>query len=137
LRQLGVHASELEGAAARVRAILSRVLADDKGRWVLSPHHHDIRTEYALAGVLGGEVRHVVIDRTFVDGEGTRWIVDYKSGSHEGGGAPEFLDREVERYRRQLEVYGALMARREPRPIRLGLYFPQLGGWREWAFPPS
>ncbi len=28
-----------------------------------------------------------------------------------------------------------LLAQREPRPIRLGLYFPLLGEWREWTAP--
>ena len=39
----------------------------------------------------------------FVDDAGTRWIVDYKVGSHGGGSLDEFLDREQERYRQQLE----------------------------------
>jgi len=32
-----------------------------------------------------------------------RWIVDYKTGTHEGGDLEEFLDREQERCRAQLE----------------------------------
>jgi hypothetical protein len=27
------------------------------------------------------------------------------------------------------------MVQRDDRPIRLGLYFPLLGEWREWAAP--
>ena len=38
-----------------------------------------------------------------------RWIVDYKTSSHEGAGLEEFLDRERERYAPQLERYAALM----------------------------
>jgi ATP-dependent exoDNAse (exonuclease V) beta subunit len=73
-----------------------------------------------------------VIDRSFVDEEGKRWIVDYKTSSHEGAGLDEFLDRELDRYRPQLERYAELVARLGPEPIWLGLYFPLLGGWREW-----
>jgi hypothetical protein len=76
----------------------------------------------------------VIIDRSFVDADGIRWIVDYKSGRHEGGDTQAFLDREQQRYREQLERYGRLMSAMDPRPIRLGLYFPAVGGWREWAF---
>jgi len=43
-----------------------------------------------------------------------------------------FLDRERERYRPQLERYAALMKARDNRPMRLGLYFPLINGWREW-----
>jgi hypothetical protein len=39
-----------------------------------------------------------------------------------------FLDREQERYRGQLERYAAVLRKLDARPIRLGLYFPLLGG---------
>ena len=44
-----------------------------------------------------------------------------------------FLEAEKERYRGQLERYARLMALRDDRPIRLGLYFPLLGAWLEWG----
>jgi hypothetical protein len=74
----------------------------------------------------------VVIDRTFVDASGTRWIVDYKTSTHEGAGLDEFLDNERERYRPQLERYASLVRLLGEEPIRLGLYFPRLSAWREW-----
>jgi hypothetical protein len=58
--------------------------------------------------------------------------VDYKTGTHEGADVEAFLDREQERYRGQLEQYAALMRGTDSRPLRLGLYFPLLNGWREW-----
>jgi ATP-dependent helicase/nuclease subunit A len=36
--------------------------------------------------MLNGERRQLVIDRSFTDAEGKRWIVDYKTSSCEGGG---------------------------------------------------
>ena len=59
--------------------------------------------------------------------------MDYKTGTHEGGDLEEFLDREQERYREQLEQYAALMKMLDKREIRLGLYFPLFNGWREWT----
>jgi len=122
---------------SRVEDALERVLGDDRGRWLLDPGHQGARSELALSGVDGGVLTNVVIDRSFVDADGIRWIVDYKSGRHEGGDARAFLDREQQRYREQLERYGRLMRGMDPRPIRLGLYFPAMGGWREWPFEGS
>ena len=73
-----------------------------------------------------------MIDRTFCDANGIRWIIDYKTSSHEGSDSEEFLDREQVRYRYQLNQYAALMREIDHRPIKLGLYFPLIGGWREW-----
>jgi ATP-dependent helicase/nuclease subunit A len=75
----------------------------------------------------------MIIDRTFIDEKGVRWIIDYKTGSHTGGGIDEFLDREQERYSQQLQAYARVMSRLEDNPIRLALYFPLMAGWREWS----
>lgn len=133
LRGLGVPGEHLEAAVDKIQEALGTVLGDTRGRWILDPAHREARNEYALSGVLGGCIWHLVLDRTFVDADGTRWIIDYKTGSHAGGGREEFLDREQERYRAQLERYAALLRKIDPRPIRLGLYFPLMAAWREWG----
>ena len=109
------------------------MLADERGRWILSDAHAEAATELRLSAQLDGQVVHVALDRTFVDAEGTRWIVDYKTGAHQGGELAAFLDREQERYREQLERYAKVMAGLDPRPVRLALYFPLLRAWREWV----
>ena len=81
----------------------------------------------------------VAIDRSFVDGDGVRWVIDFKTGSHEGGDVEAFLDNEKKRYQQQLENYASIISKLRgdadsPVSIRLGLYFPMLGGWREWAW---
>jgi ATP-dependent exoDNAse (exonuclease V) beta subunit len=74
----------------------------------------------------------MVIDRTFIDSDGTRWVVDYKTSTHEGAALEAFLDNEQQRYREQLERYAALVSRLGPEPVKVGLYFPLLRAWREW-----
>ena len=133
LQRLGVPDAERKGAVTRVHDALAMCLAAERGRWVLGAHAQ-ARMELRLTGTLTGEIVSVAIDRTFVDESGTRWIVDYKTGTHEGGDVESFLDRERERYRAQLERYARLMRGMDDHPVRLGLYFPLLGGWREWAF---
>lgn len=132
----GLSSIDVNDSAGRVAAILEKTLADERGRWLLGAHvaaHSELR----LTGLAESGVVNIVMDRTFVDEHGVRWIVDYKTGSHEGGDIDAFLDREQERYLPQLERYAALMRARDDRPIRLGLYFPLLGGWREWGWKPT
>ena len=131
LQRLGVPDAERKGAVARVHDALAACLGAERGRWLLTARE-DMRSELRLTGIAGGDLVSVAIDRTFVDGDGTRWIVDYKTGTHEGADVNAFLDREQERYREQLEQYAALMREMDSRPIWLGLYFPLLNGWREW-----
>lgn len=107
-------------------------MQDERGQWILSGAHAEGRCEVPLTAVTDGRVRRHVIDRTFVDADGTRWIIDYKTGRHEGGDVEGFLDREQERYRSQLAAYAAAFRALEDRPVRTALYYPLVpGGWRE------
>ena len=133
----GALPSEAPREADDVRATVERVLGDERGRWLLDPGHAGARSEWALAGFDGAEVVHVVLDRTFV-AEGVRWIVDFKTGTHEGSDPSAFLDAEVERYRPQLARYARIVSALDPAPIRLALYHPRVpGGWREFAVPEA
>jgi ATP-dependent exoDNAse (exonuclease V) beta subunit len=131
LLSLGLPPSTLASASDRVEEALLAVLADERGRWILSPHPESA-SEWAVSGVVRGRVWNVVMDRTFVV-DGVRWIVDFKTSAHEGAQRDAFLDNEQLRYQAQLERYAELMRLSDPRPIRLGLYFPLLRGWREWT----
>ena len=133
LYTLGVPEGELDTACTWVEQALNGILEDPRGQWLLAAHQEQ-KSEYALSGIHGGEVVNIIIDRTFVDEDATRWIVDYKASRHESGDIEQFLDLQQERYRGQLEKYATVMSVLDERPIRLGLYFPLLRGWREWAF---
>lgn len=150
LRNMGIRYEKLDSAVASVLKAVENTLSDKRGCWILSSHEH-ARSEWALTVPLSMEaqyqesaenlqalapqfagVQRVVIDRTFVDEAGIRWIVDFKTGSHSGGQLDEFLDTEQERYADQLNRYADIMRHIDDRPIRVGLYFPMLKGWREW-----
>jgi ATP-dependent exoDNAse (exonuclease V) beta subunit len=136
LAELGVPPDRCEAACERVIAAMEQTLADERGRWLLGldGRIRDAASELALSGVVEGQILEGVIDRTFVDEHGQRWIVDFKTSTHEGGGLEAFLNEEVTRYRPQLERYGRLMrAFRPGETVRAALYFPALRQWREVA----
>ncbi|MCC6746754.1 MAG: UvrD-helicase domain-containing protein [Deltaproteobacteria bacterium] len=134
LLQEGLSPEACAEAAVRVEAALTLTLEDERGSWVLDGAHAEAENELELVAVAEGKLERAIIDRTFVDRDGVRWIVDYKTSEHRGGDREAFLDNEQALYRPQLERYAELLRLVEARPIRLGLYFPLLGGWREWAF---
>jgi ATP-dependent helicase/nuclease subunit A len=129
----GVPDRDLPRATDLVIEALSRTVDDERGRWIFAPEHREARSELALTGIASGRLTGVVIDRSFVDREGTRWVIDFKTSRHEGGGLETFLQQEMDRYRAQLETYVALARELGPDPVRAGLYFPLLGVFRELA----
>jgi ATP-dependent exoDNAse (exonuclease V) beta subunit len=113
-------------------AAIGMALRSRRGRWILAGHR-EATCELALTGVCDGITVAAVIDRTFVDKRGVRWVIDYKTTECRGGESrEEFLDRETARYRGQLEDYRRLLALHMPQqPVRSALYFPLLDAWRE------
>jgi ATP-dependent exoDNAse (exonuclease V) beta subunit len=134
LAELGVPPERLVAACDRVITAMERTLADERGRWLLGidGRIREAVSELALSGVVDGQILEGIIDRTFVDETGLRWVVDFKTSTHEGGGLEAFLDEEVTRYRPQLERYARLMRQFKPdERVRAALYFPVLRQWRE------
>ncbi|MEW6688562.1 MAG: 3'-5' exonuclease, partial [Pseudomonadota bacterium] len=122
LRRRGVAPAELDRALTIVLTALTNTLSDDRGRWLLGPHpvarnEHRLRTP----------ARSMRIDRYIEDAKGVKWVVDYKTSTHEGGGLEKFLDEQRERYAAQLDAYAAAVG-----TAKRGLYFPLHKGWREW-----
>jgi ATP-dependent helicase/nuclease subunit A len=132
LKQQGVGEEESHWASQQVEEALINMIKDERGQWLLSAEHQQQNNEYTLTGVYAGKVISIKIDRTFIDEDGTRWIVDYKTSRHEGADIKSFLDQQQERYKEQLEKYAVLMKLQNNGPVKLGLYFPLLQGWREW-----
>jgi ATP-dependent helicase/nuclease subunit A len=131
LRRHGVPEGELPRATSIVIEALTRTVSSVRGRWIFAAEHRDARSEWALTGIAAGRLTNVVIDRTFIDRDGTRWVIDFKTSRHEGGGLDTFLEQEMARYRAQLETYVALARAIDTTPVRAGLYFPLLDVFRE------
>jgi len=131
LQALGVEPERARTGADRALTALGATLEDPKGRWLFDSSHSEAHSELTLSGVRGAQIVNVVIDRTFVTEDGTRWVVDFKTSPHEGGDLAAFLDSEAVRYTAQLTRYAHLARQLGPQPVRAGLYFPLLAAWRE------
>ncbi|HEX7046682.1 MAG TPA: UvrD-helicase domain-containing protein [Gammaproteobacteria bacterium] len=132
LAALGLPDADCAPAAVEVRDILSRVLESKHATWILAPHGGAM-TEWALGGIDRDERVSVSIDRSFVDADGTRWIIDYKTSTHEGGNIEGFLNEQQRRYRGQLERYARLVHALEGKPVKVALYFPLQDAFCAWT----
>lgn len=117
LRQLGLFTDTAEPIAF-ICTTLTRVLQDPRAQWILSHAHQDAECELALTLPSEHGVKHLVIDRTFIDEAGTRWIIDYKTGQTDP----------TEHYP-QLQAYAHALKDWSSHPIQLGLYFLTTQVW--------
>jgi ATP-dependent exoDNAse (exonuclease V) beta subunit len=127
LTRAGVGREHIDTALARTIEALCNALEDENGRWTLGTHS-EAKNELPITTLDPdtGAFQLNIIDRTFVNDDGTRWIIDYKTGTHESTDVADFLRSEEERYRPQLRRYRDAFRKLENRPIRTALYFPLL-----------
>jgi ATP-dependent helicase/nuclease subunit A len=114
-----------EDATAQVLQAVRRTLEDPKGRWLLSSERRQASCELGIRGILEGKLKEIVIDRTFFDEQGVRWIVDYSTAD----------ENTLAAHREQLVEAARMFQRLEGRPPRAALYFPFGHGWDEMDLP--
>jgi hypothetical protein len=104
------------------------------GQWILSPHA-DASSEVRWAGVVGGAVRTVRVDRVFraspaplSDEQDCWWIVDYKTAHEKDADPNALLHRLRPLFAPQIEAYAAILRNLHGNdaPICAGLYYPRM-----------
>ena len=134
LQRLNFASSELDAGIQTIINIIENVLSDPKGRWIINPHL-EAKAEFAISlRDKDFKVEKFIIDRTFIDENGTRWIIDYKTAMLNQVDLDDFLKKEENKYREKMLRYAQAFQLLDPRPIKIGLYFPALPSWREWIY---
>ncbi len=139
LRGEGLPPRDAAQEAARALDALTRSLADPVGLWLLSPHHQ-AASESALSVATSG-LPGLRVDRTFIAGptplaagDGTIWIIDFKTTDQGSLSDAAFDALQRTRYSGQLEAYAEVRRALSDgeMPIQLGLYFPLASRLIHW-----
>jgi ATP-dependent helicase/nuclease subunit A len=126
LQRFGVPDAAHDALLARLTDQLRGVLADPDGRRILQART-GAYAELALSSAGEVGVTRAFVDRTYVDPDGRRWIVDYKTGAPMPGETEQvFVAAEMQRHGPQLQRYAALARAVFAEPLRLALYFTAL-----------
>ena len=110
----------------RMETLIHELRNCEQAKWILNNNHQDSQCELKLFHRTHGQY---IVDRTFIDQDNQRWIIDYKSSVPDTNESLEhFLQREQASYRDQLLQYSALMKQEssEDITIRMALYFPYI-----------
>jgi len=134
LAELRVPAARIGYGIERLQLAAENIRQDQQAHFIFADHAEQ-KNEYSIATLEQGLVKTYRLDRTFVDKDGTRWIVDYKTTYTRASDLDSFVDQQVtERHQKQLHHYAALMRQMDSRPIKLAVYFPMLAKLRSWDY---
>ncbi len=133
LFQLGVIGIDLQPIIENINDTIAKTLKDPRGQWILSMQK-EAQSEFRLTAHVDNEIQQLIIDRTFVDENNIRWIIDYKTSVPDFLELNDFLSREKQKYQKKMWHYFQAMREIDQRPIKMGLYFPLISAWHEWDF---
>lgn len=123
LTHLAIMPSALHEAVDIVSRAIDNTLNDTRGQWIIQSHKN-AESEYHLSAVINGEIQNLIIDRTFIDENDVRWIIDYKTS----------VEIDSDKYAKKMHDYLYAMQQIETRPVKLALYFPLIPAWEELEF---
>lgn len=124
LRQHIDSPSELENELESIRSTVFANVSNVENAWIFDHQQEQAASELELTNQYN---RKFVVDRTLIDSDGVRWIIDFKTGSpHQSQSEQHFIEQMIERYRGQLQNYGELFADMEQRPTKLALFLSKI-----------
>ncbi|GAB4392541.1 MAG: UvrD-helicase domain-containing protein [Gammaproteobacteria bacterium] len=111
---------------------LTTTLNSERGPWILNNHHHESHCELSITFQQHSETKQLIIDRTFVDDNNYRWIIDYKTTMpYAQQTQHDFFNQQQKLHACQLQCYRQAMQLYDNRIIRTALFFPMTGWWHE------
>ncbi len=127
LIEKGTPGESLNDALDQVHKAIESTRQDPQAAWIFSSDHVHIKTEWPVSGVIGKQIVHAIIDRSFVDKNDVRWIIDFKSSRHEDQHNLDwFINEERTRYGEKMSIYADIIGELDRRKIRTALYYPLL-----------
>jgi len=106
---LRVPEAQIDYAVRNLRQAIENIKSDTQAHFIFKPYAIE-QNEYALSEYDEGIVKKSIIDRTFVDENDVRWVVDYKSTPTRNKDLVAFAQEQVAtRHKEQLELYFPLL----------------------------
>jgi ATP-dependent helicase/nuclease subunit A len=140
LRAAGMDQKQATKIAGQALDIAVNATHDLNAQWMLSPHA-GAASEVRWAGIIGGSLREVRVDRIFraggvpcAEGDDCWWIIDYKTAHDDRSDPAEALAKFRPLFASQLELYARVLRNLHGQDVvvRGGLYYPRMLAFDWW-----
>jgi ATP-dependent exoDNAse (exonuclease V) beta subunit len=140
LRGAGVDQKQAAKIAGQALDIAINATHDPHAQWILLPHA-GAASEVRWAGIIGGGLREVRVDRIFraagapfAEGDNCWWIIDYKTAHDDRSDAAAALAKLRPLFASQLELYARVLRNLHGQgvAVRAGLYYPRMPAFDWW-----
>ena len=127
IRHFTINPATIDGHINFIEKSIRDSVQDNNYGWIFDPDLKESQCELKLSKKTRHKNFSYVIDRTFIDNQGVRWIIDYKSSALPSKlSIAAFIEEQSNLYRPQLENYLDLFSQIDQRPIKLALFFTNI-----------
>jgi ATP-dependent exoDNAse (exonuclease V) beta subunit len=117
---------ELIESLCFIEKTLEKLLHDNGLKWIFSHDYTECHSEYPITSISQGKIHEHIIDRTLVDNNGVRWIIDYKTGIPVNEEEADFIIKQKIAHESQLYRYRSLFAELENRKTKTAILFTSI-----------
>ena len=128
LQASGFEDHDIEKALMFIEASLHVTTSNEELEWIFDATHSQSSTELALQTRSAGRLHNHIVDRSFIDERGYRWIIDYKSAAKPAAlSEQQFIDRQIDQHTEQLTRYANLFTDEDSQGIKTALLLTSIG----------
>ena len=117
----------IQNAVEYIEDSLQKTLSSRELGWIFDHSQTESVAEYELQSKGTDVIQNHVIDRSFIDLEGIRWIIDYKSTKKPDHTTEnQFIVKQVALYQSQLQRYRNLFRTEQNKGVKTALLFTNI-----------
>ena len=130
--------TDTQAALDRIETSLLQTQNNSELSWIFDSTLEQSAAELVMQSYANGYVQTHVVDRTFIDKKGVRWIIDYKSSEPPSNqSAEDFIDEQLELYSGQLNRYRSLFSEEQNKGVKTALLFTSIQRLVECTTPST
>ena len=108
---------------AFIYTAVNNCIRSKKLSWIFDESNKTGRSEFKISQTQSGKIKTYAIDRTLIDENGVRWIIDFKTGAPRERSTGEFINQQKELHAPQLSRYEELFQQLETRDTKTAILF--------------
>lgn len=118
---------ELDDAVRTIRESVLGSIEDEIESWIFDHSLKDSSCELEISQRTAFGSRKFIVDRSFIDKDDTRWIIDYKTARPAASqDLQDFINVQSQQHDEQLQNYKSLFEEMETRPTKIALFFTSI-----------
>lgn len=121
IKHLSTNKNLLDDSVQFIYETIEKCITKNELDWIFDESNSSSQSEFQISWSKNGRINSYIIDRTLVDENDVRWIIDYKTGTPRNESMEAFIEFQKLTYTPQLEKYCEAFKKLENRKTKAAL----------------